>query len=112
VKTYLAEHPNVQFHFTPPYSSWLNQVESWFSKLQREVIDRGPFTSVADLRRKIIRYIRLYQQTAKPFRWKYSDPRKRIPFRWRSASDSPLARFDGIGSVVETVTPATGLVAW
>jgi transposase len=80
VRTYLAEHPNVQFHFTPTYSSWLNQVESWFSKLQREVIDRGIFTSVADLRRKIIRYIRLYQKTAKPFRWKYSDPRKRIPF--------------------------------
>ena len=80
VKNYLAEHPNVQFHFTPTYSSWLNQVESWFSKLQREVIDRGIFTSVSDLRRKILRYIRLYQKTAKPFRWKYSDPRKRIPF--------------------------------
>jgi len=56
----------------------LNQVEIWFSKLQREVIDRGIFTSVGDLRRKILRYIRLYGKSAKPFRWKYSDPRRRI----------------------------------
>src|ERR1700691_5812828 len=78
VKAFLQQHPNVRFHFTPTYSSWLNQVESWFSKLQREVIDRGIFTSVADLSRKIMRYIRLYQKTAKPFRWKYSDPTRRI----------------------------------
>ena len=79
VKTYLQDHPNVQFHFTPTYSSWLNQVESWFSKLQRDVIDRGVFTSVADLNRKILRYIRLYRKTAKPFRWKYSDVNRRMP---------------------------------
>ena len=77
-KLFLQRHPNVHFHFTPTYSSWLNQVESWFSKLQRDVIDRGIFTSVADLKRKILRYIRLYQKTAKPFQWKYSDVRKRI----------------------------------
>src|SRR3954467_8538923 len=79
VRAFLADHTNVTFHFTPTYSSWLNQVEIWFSKLQRDVIDRGIFTSVADLRRKILRYIRLYQKTAKPFRWKYSDVTKRIP---------------------------------
>lgn len=79
VKAFLQAHPNVQFHFTPTYSSWLNQVESWFSKLQREVIDRGVFSSVADLKRKILRYIRLYQKAARPFRWKYSDVSKRIP---------------------------------
>ncbi|HLX84606.1 MAG TPA: IS630 family transposase [Terriglobales bacterium] len=78
VREFLAQHPHVEFHFTPTYSSWMNQVEIWFSKLQREVIDRGIFTSVPDLRRKILRYIRLYQKTAKPFRWKYSDPRHRI----------------------------------
>jgi transposase len=79
VQEFLAGHRNVQLHFTPTYSSWLNQVEIWFSKLQREVIDRGIFTSVADLRRKIMRYIRLYGKSAKPFRWKYSDARHRIP---------------------------------
>jgi len=79
VKQFLGQHSNVTLHFTPTYSSWLNQVESWFSKLQRDVIDRGIFTSVGDLKRKILRYIRLYQKTAKPFQWKYSDVRKRIP---------------------------------
>ena len=78
VRQFLAAHSNVQFHFTPTYSSWLNQVEVWFPKLQREVIDRGIFTSVTDLRRKLLRYIRLYAKSAKPFRWKYSDPRQRI----------------------------------
>lgn len=78
VKGFLQSHPNVSLHFTPTYSSWLNQVESWFSKLQRDVIDRGIFTSVADLKRKIMRYIRLYQKSAKPFQWKYSDPTQRI----------------------------------
>ena len=60
VRHFLETHPNLRLHFTPTYSSWLNQVEIWFSKLQRDVIDRGIFTSVADLRRKILRYIRLY----------------------------------------------------
>lgn len=78
VKRFLQYHSNVRLHFTPTYSSWLNQVESWFSRLQREVIDRGIFTSVADLKRKILRFIRLYHKTAKPFQWKYSDVRKRI----------------------------------
>ena len=78
-KQFLVEHPHVQLHFTPTYSSWLNQVESCFSKLQRDVIDRGIFSSVADLLRKILRYIRLYQKTARPFRWKYSNPSRRIP---------------------------------
>jgi transposase len=78
VGQFLAAHPNVQLHFTPTYSSWLNQIEIWFSKLQRQVIDRGIFTSVADLRRKTLRYIRMYANSAKPVRWKYSDPRRRI----------------------------------
>jgi hypothetical protein len=65
VREFLAQHRNVEFHFTPIDSSWLNQVEIWFSRLQREVIDRGIFTSVADLSRKVLRYIRLYGKSAK-----------------------------------------------
>jgi transposase len=78
VYQFLEQHRNVQLHFTPTYSSWLNQVEIWFSKLEREVIARGIFTSVSDLQRKIMRYIRLYGKSAKPFRWKYSDLKRRI----------------------------------
>ena len=78
VEQFLAEHPKVRFHFTPTYSSWLNQVELWFAKIERDVIARGVFTSVADLRRKLMRYIRAYAQHARPFRWTYTDVKRRI----------------------------------
>lgn len=78
VEQFLAAHPNVRFHFTPTYSSWLNQVEIWFSKIERDVIARGVFTSVRDLARKLMRYIKAYGKTARPLRWKYSDVTKRI----------------------------------
>jgi transposase len=78
VERFLIEHPQVRFHFTPTYSSWLNQVELWFAKIQRDVIARGIFTSVADLGNKLRKYIRAYSKSAKPFRWTYTDPTRRI----------------------------------
>lgn len=78
VAAFLQEHANVKLHFTPTYSSWLNQVEIWFSRIEREVIARGIFSSVRDLARKLIRYIRAYSKTARPFNWKYSDLRRRV----------------------------------
>jgi transposase len=78
VREFLELRPNVRLHFTPTYSSWLNQVELWFSKLERNVIARGIFTSPADLKRKLMRYIREHNKTARPIKWKYSDPRRRI----------------------------------
>jgi transposase len=78
VSHFLEQHPEVQLHFTPTYASRLNQVEIWFSKLQRDVIITGIFASVEDLSRKILRYIRLYDKVAKPFKWKYNDVGKRI----------------------------------
>jgi transposase len=79
VEAFLHEHANVHLHFTPTYSSWLNQVEIWFSRIEREVIARGVFTSVKDLARKLIRYVRAYSKTAHPFKWKYSDASHRVP---------------------------------
>jgi len=78
VAAFLSDHPNVTLHFTPTYSSWLNQVELWFSKVQRDVIARGIFTSTKDLARKLRRYINAYSKNAKPIRWKCSDPKHRI----------------------------------
>lgn len=78
VRDFLAVHDNVHLHFTPTYSSWLNQVEIWFAKIERDVIARGVFTSVSDLARKLRRYINAYSANAKPIRWKYSDPTRRI----------------------------------
>jgi transposase len=78
VDAFLTKHPNVHLHFTPTYSSWLNQVELWFTKIERDVIARGVFTSVADLKRKLMRYIRHYNTRPKPVKWKYFDPSRRI----------------------------------
>ena len=78
VEGFLDEHPNVTLHFTPRYSSWLNQVELWFSKVQRDVLSRGIFTSTADLGRKLRRYIDAYAKRVKPFRWRYADPTRRF----------------------------------
>lgn len=78
VTQFLSEHPNMSIHYTPTYSSWLNQVELWFAKVERDVIARGVFTSVKDLARKLMRYIRLYNKAPKTVKWKYFDPSRRI----------------------------------
>jgi transposase len=78
VAQFLEEHPSVHMHYTPTYSSWLNQVELWFGKIERDVIARGVFTSVSDLKRKLMRYIRQYNREPRTVKWKYSDPTRRI----------------------------------
>jgi transposase len=78
VRAFLEENPDVHLHFTPTYSSWLNQVENWFARIERDVIARGVFTSVKDLAKKLMRYIRKYNEAAKPLSWRYSDPSRRI----------------------------------
>jgi len=78
VQAFLAAHPNVHLHFTPTYSSWLNQVELWFAKIERDVIARGIFTSLADLKRKLMRYIRHYNKAPRTVKWKYADPSRHL----------------------------------
>jgi transposase len=88
VEQFLAAHPKVHLHYTPTYSSWLNQVENWFAKIERDVIARGVFTSVKDLARKLKRYIGHYNHAPKPIKWTYRDPSHRIS--------------------VDTISPVTG----
>ena len=78
VRAFLAAHPNVQLHYPPTYSSWLNQVELWFNRIERDVIARGVFTSVADPKRKLMRYIRQYNHAPKPIKWIYRDTSHRV----------------------------------
>jgi transposase len=78
VQAFLDDHLGVHLHFTPTYSSWLNQVELWFGKIERDLLARGLFTSVPDLARKIRRYIARYNKDPKPIRWTYSDATHRI----------------------------------
>lgn len=78
VTEFLEANPNVQMHYTPTYSSWLNQVEIWFSKIQRDIIARGIFKSRTDLKRKIMKYIRHHNKTARPFKWTYRKTTNRL----------------------------------
>jgi transposase len=75
---FFANHAKVHLHFTPTYSSWLNQVGLWFAKIERDVIARGIFTSVPDLKRKLMRYIRHYNKGSKTVKRKYFNPSRRI----------------------------------
>ena len=88
VSEFLQANPTVRIHYTPTYSSWLNQVEIWFSKIQRAVISRGIFSSTSDLSRKLIRYIKQYNKTATPFRWRFKNAAYRIKSATQRASDS------------------------
>jgi transposase len=67
---WLKRHPNVQLHFTPTYSSWLNQVECCFSILSRQALRGASFTSPRQLRQAIDDFVSVYNQTAAPFEWK------------------------------------------
>jgi hypothetical protein len=62
----------VVFHYTPKHASWMNQVEIWLGVLVRKVIRRGSFTSVEDLRAKVLAFIEYFNRTmAKPYQWTY-----------------------------------------
>jgi transposase len=78
VEEFIGRHNNVKIHYTPTYSSWLNQVELWFNKIERDVIARGVFSSTPDLSRKLMRYIREGNKNPKPIKWSYSDVSRRI----------------------------------
>jgi transposase len=62
----------IVFHYTPKHASWMNQIEIWFSILVRKVLKRGNFTSLDNLKRKVLAFIEYYNRTmAKPFKWTY-----------------------------------------
>ncbi len=62
----------IVFHYTPRHASWMNQVEIWLSILVRKLLRRGNFTSVDDLRAKVLAFIVYFNRTmAKPFKWTY-----------------------------------------
>lgn len=69
---WLRRHPNVHLHYTPTYSSWLNQVECWFSILVRRALRGASFTSPQQVRDAIDRFVDAYNETAAPFEWKVS----------------------------------------
>lgn len=71
---YLAQPEHrIRFVYTPKHCSWLNQVEMWFGILVRRLLKRASFTSVGDLRQRILDFIGYFNRTlAKPFKWTYA----------------------------------------
>jgi len=62
----------IVFHYTPKHSSWLNQIEIWFSILVRKLLKRGSFASINDLKARVLDFIDYFNRTmAKPFKWTY-----------------------------------------
>jgi transposase len=69
VKVWLARHPRYRIHFTPTYSSWLNQVERWFALITQPAIRRGSFRDVRELVARIDAYVAHYNAHKRPFVW-------------------------------------------
>lgn len=67
-----AAHPNTTMVHTPVHASWLNQIEIYFSIVQRKVIKPQNFASLAELAQRLLDFENRYNATAKPFNWKYT----------------------------------------
>jgi len=87
VRAWFARRPRFHVHFTPTYSSWLNQVERWFALITNQAIRRGSFQSVTDLKRLIQAFVDNYNQ----------HPR---PFKWTATAESILAKIERICKVI------------
>ena len=74
---WLQRHPNMHLHYTPTYSSWLNQVEIWFSILSRRALQGASFTSPYQVREAIDRFIQTHNKTAAPFEWTQTNVKQR-----------------------------------
>lgn len=67
------EDHRIRFVYTPKHTSWLNQIEIWFSILVRKLLKRASFSSIDDLRQRILNFIEYFNRTmAKPFNWTYT----------------------------------------
>jgi transposase len=69
VRSWFARKPRYHVHFTPTYSSWLNQVETWFGIITRKTIRRGSFRSTKELAEKIDLFVKNHNRNSKPFVW-------------------------------------------
>ena len=87
VKAWLARRPRYHIHYTPTYSSWLNQVERWFGLITQQAIRRGSFRSVGELVQKIDAYVANYNLY-------------RRPFVWTATADSILAKLHRLCKVI------------
>jgi len=87
VRAWFAKRPRYHVHFTPTYSSWLNQVEIWFGLITRQAIRRGSFRTVRALIQRITDYVIRYNRTSRPF-------------TWTATADSILAKLTRLAKVI------------
>lgn len=64
--------PNAVMVHTPVHASWLNQVEVYFSVVQRKVVSPNDFTDLAEVEQRLAAFEKRYNATAKPFQWKFT----------------------------------------
>jgi transposase len=69
IRRWLIRHPRFQVHFTPTYSSWINQVERWFAALTEKQIKRGTHRSTRQLEDAIRLYLATHNENPSPFAW-------------------------------------------
>jgi transposase len=82
VQAWLERNPNVQLHFTPVGSSWMNQIETWFGIITKQAIRRGTFTSVNALIARIRDYVEHWNTDAQPFTWTATADEILAKVRW------------------------------
>ena len=88
VRAWLAANPRYHVHYTPTYSSWLNQVERWFGRIPHQAIRRGSFRNVKELIQRIDSYVNA------------ANNRLFRPFMWTASADSILAKIERISKVI------------
>ena len=69
MQSWLTNHPRFHMHYTPTYSSWINQVERWFAELTRQLLERGDHRSVQALERDIRAWVAAWNDNPIPFVW-------------------------------------------
>lgn len=87
VRAWLAAHPRYRVHYTPTYSSWLNQVERWFGLITQQSIRRGSFRTVKELIQRIDAYVQNHNHHAGPF-------------QWTATADSILGKIERLSKVI------------
>ena len=87
VRAWLAERPRYHVHYTPTYSSWLNQVERWFGLITQKSIRRGSFRTVKELTQRIDAFVKFHNRNCSPF-------------QWTATADSILAKIERLSKVI------------
>ncbi len=73
IKEWVSSKRRITLHFTPTYSSWLNQIEIWFNMLTKDVLKGGVWKTRKQLIDQLLNYVKTYNdQRAKPFKWTYT----------------------------------------